>query len=351
MRHNLHFRSIVMLLGIALAFVACKKEEKEDLSDISIFLPSNFPTPYYNLSGNPITPEGFALGRKLFYDPILSRDSTIACADCHISYSAFSHPDHGVSHGIDGLLGRRNAPAVQNLIWQKAYFWDGGVPEMDFIAINPIENEVEMDETPANVVKKLKRHPEYPALFRAAFPGRDTIDGPQMLMAFSQFMGALVSANSRYDHYVRKEAGGTLTAEELAGMETFKAKCSTCHSTDLFSDNSYRNNGLLSTFTNDLGRFEISTLPEDIGKFKVPSLRNVELTSPYMHHGKIKTLEAAVEHYNSGVKDSPTLDPLLKQNGQLGIPLSDTEKQNLVSFLKTLTDQAFIRDTRFQKPE
>lgn len=348
MTHTTFFNTVV-LLAFTLLVTACKKDENQSLDDIKVFLPSNFPAPKYNLDQNPVTKEGFVLGRMLFYDPILSRDSTIACADCHISFSAFSHPDHVTSHGIEGKLGKRNAPAVQNLIWMPAYFWDGGVPEMDFIAVNPIENPVEMDESPANVIKKLSRHPKYPALFKAAFPNRDTIDGIQMLQAFSQFMAMLVSANSRYDKYVRNEAGGTLTEQELSGLTTFKNKCAQCHSTDLFSDFTYRNNGILAEFTVDKGRFEISTLPEDIGKFKVPSLRNVEKTSPYMHNGKYSTLEKVMQHYNSGVKDSPTLDSLLKQNGQLGIPLTDQEQQNLIAFLKTLTDDTFIRDERFQK--
>lgn len=339
----------LVLLIPALFFVACDKGDNVDLDDLEVFYPSNFPQANYDFSHNPVTKEGFILGRKLFYDPILSRDSTISCADCHISFSAFSHPDHITSHGIDGLFGKRNAPAIQNLIWQKAYFWDGGVPEMDFISINPIENPLEMDEVPANVVKKLKRHKDYPALFKAAFPDRDTIDGIQMLQAFSQFMGMLVSANSRYDKYVRGE-GGSLSQEELDGLSIFQQKCSACHATDLFTDNTYRNNGLLSEFTLDKGRFEISTLPEDIGKFKVPSLRNVALTSPYMHHGKIKTLELVMDHYNSGVKDSPTLDPLLRRpDGALGIPLTELEKTKLIAFLKTLSDETFIKDERFQK--
>jgi cytochrome c peroxidase len=342
------FKHCLIAFTVLLGLVGCKNDTEDPLEDISVFLPSNFPAPYYDLSQNPVTKEGFVLGKRLFYDPILSRDSSIACSDCHISYSAFSHPAHPTSHGIDGLFGRRNAPAVQNLIWQRSFFWDGGVPEMDFIAINAIENPVEMDESPARVIKKLQRHPEYPALFKAAFPHRDTIDGIQMLQAFSQFMAMLVSANSRYDRYVRKE-GGVLSADELAGLQTFQQKCATCHATDLFTDHTYRNNGLLSDFSHDQGRYEISILPEDIGKFKVPSLRNVEVTGPYMHHGKINTLEKVMQHYNSGVKDSPTLDPLLKQNGQLGIPLTETEQRNLVLFLKTLTDDTFLRDERFQQ--
>jgi cytochrome c peroxidase len=172
-----------------------------------------------------------------------------------------------------------------------------------------------------------------------------------MLKAFSQFMAMLISSNSRYDKYVRNESGGTLSADELAGLNLFKQKCATCHSGELFTDQNFRNNGILSDFTLDAGRSLVSTFTDDIGKFVVPSLRNVEKTAPYMHTGKFKTLESVVEHYNSGVKDSQTLDPILKQNGTLGIQLSDTEKKQIIAFLKTLTDEDFIRDKRFQKPD
>ena len=342
-------RSLALLATVVVIFFSsCKKEETGEKS-YEVFLPSNFPAPFYDLSQNPVTREGFELGRKLFYDPILSRDSTIACADCHISFSAFTHPDHSVSHGIDGLLGKRNALPVQNLLWQSSFFWDGGVGQMDFIPLNAITNPVEMDEDPAHVVAKLNRNAAYRGLFKAAFAGQDTVTGPQMLQALAQFMAMLVSANSRYDHHVRNEPGGEMSAQELAGLQVFQQKCATCHATDLFTDRSYRNNGILNSFTLDGGRYEVSTLPEDIGKFRVPSLRNIALTAPYMHNGKFKTLDAVLEHYASGVKDSPTLDPLLKQNGQLGIPLTADDRVVLLAFLKTLTDEEFVRDERFQK--
>ena len=140
-----------------------------------------------------------------------------------------------------------------------------------------------------------------------------------------------------------------MNADELAGLALFQEKCASCHATDLFSDFTYRNNGILSDFTLDQGREEISTDPEDRGKFRVPSLRNVAVTGPYMHNGKFKTLESILDHYASGVKESPTLDPLLQQNGVLGIPMTSAEKTQIIAFLSTLTDQDFLRDKRFQK--
>ncbi len=332
-----------------LALSACKKKD-DPQPPVSVAEPSNFPPIVYDLSKNPVTDAGFELGRRLFYDPIFSRDSSISCADCHLPQSAFSHVDHITSHGIDGLLGKRNAPAVQNMAWSTSFFWDGGVPSLDLVPLNAIQNPVEMDESPARVVQKLNRHATYPSLFRKAFPDRDTIDGTQMLRALSQFMAVLVSADSRYDRHSRGETGADLTAQELSGLSIFQKKCTTCHSGELFTDQTFRNNGILADFTVDKGRFEVSGLPDDVGKFKVPSLRNVAVTFPFMHNGRKKTLEDAVEHYASGVKDSPTLDPLLKQNGKLGIELSAAEKADLVAFLKTLTDPNFSKNPLFQSP-
>lgn len=346
----MQFRYIFFLFSTAfLTFSACKKED-QTAGQVTFVQPANFPSPVYDFSNNDITQAGFEVGRKLFYDPLLSRDSTIACADCHISFSAFSHPEHATSHGIGGQFGKRNAPAIQNMAWRTHFFWDGGVPNLDLVPLNAIQSAVEMDEKPGNIVRKLNRHRTYPSLFKKAFPALDTIDGPSMLKALSQFMNALVSANSRYDKYIRKEEGGTLNTQELAGLEVFKVKCASCHATDLFTDQTYRNNGILSDFSHDKGRAEVSALAEDIGKFSVPSLRNVEKTAPYMHNGKFKTLEAVLEHYASGIQNSPTLDGLLKQGNQFGIPLSATEKQQIIAFLKTLTDTDFLSDERFRGP-
>lgn len=343
---NMKNSKILLAIFLAASLGACKKDEPQQPFG-GPFLPANFPPPTYDLALNPVTETGFALGKKLFYDPILSRDSTIACADCHISFAAFSHPDHPTSHGIDGLFGRRNALPVQNMLWSNGFFWDGGVPNLDLVPLNAIQSPVEMDENPMRVLEKLRAHPQYPALFKQAF-GSEEITTARFLQALSQFMAMLVSANSRYDRYVRNEPGATLSAEELEGLDIFKLKCASCHATDLFTDQSFRNNGILNDFNHDKGRNEVSALLEDIGKFKVPSLRNVAATAPYMHNGKFKTLESVLDHYAGGVKDSPSLDPLLRRpDGALGIPLTGLEKNRLVAFLGTLTDEAFLRDARF----
>lgn len=334
---------ILLLAGLV---AGCQKDEPK-LPFAGPSLPAAFGPPAYDLALNPVTEAGFALGKKLFYDPLLSRDTTIACADCHISYAAFSHPDHPTSHGIEGLFGRRNALPIQNMLWKTGFFWDGGVPNLDLVPLNAIQSPVEMDEQPGRVLEKLRAHPQYPTLFKEAY-GSEEITTARFLQALSQFMVMLVSDNSLYDRYTRNEPGATLTPDELEGLALFQQKCATCHATEQFTDQTYRNNGIINDFTLDKGRNEVSTLPEDIGKFRVPSLRNVASTAPYMHNGKFKTLESVLDHYATGVKESPTLDPLLRQaDGMLGIPLTTADKTKLIAFLKTLTDEEFLRDTRF----
>ncbi|TGE29494.1 cytochrome-c peroxidase [Hymenobacter metallicola] len=312
-------------------------------------LPTNFPAPVYGLDQNPPTKVGFELGRKLFYDPRLSRDGSTSCGSCHQQFAAFTHAGHPVSHGIDGLLGTRNSPALQNLRWQRDFLWDGGSNHIETMPAAPITSPVEMGETLENVVRKLNADPEYQRHFEQVF-GSKPIDSYQLLKALAQFTAALTSANSRYDHYVRHESGGTLSAAELRGLTLLTQKCTPCHSTELFTDNSFRNNGLDATFAADSGRAHITQRPTDRGKFKVPSLRNVARTAPYMHDGRFQTLEQVLDHYAHGVVASPTLDPLLKPaTGPLGLALSSQQKGDLIAFLNTLTDEQFLTDKRLSE--
>ncbi|KAB7731455.1 c-type cytochrome [Rudanella paleaurantiibacter] len=306
--------------------------------------PANFPEPVYDLAKNPVTVQGFALGRALFYDGLLSHDGTVSCGFCHQPSAAFAHTDHALSHGIRDQIGTRNVPAIQNVAWQREFFWDGGVQDLDLLPISPIQNPVEMGDTLANVLAKLRKDPQYPGLFEAAF-GTKEINTERMMKALSQFMVMLVSANSRYDKAVRGE-GPALTDTETRGLTVFKAKCASCHATDLFTDGSFRNNGLPRIPTakvDDIGRGAISLNPDDRYKFRVPSLRNVERTPPYMHDGRFWTLEQVLTHYAGGITDSPTLDPALKA----GFTLSRQEQTDLIAFLRTLTDTEFLSDRRF----
>jgi len=332
---------------LLLSFSSCKVDSKvipivtDD--DIVLKWPVYFPSPIYNFEENPRTKEGFLLGKKLFYDPILSRDNTISCGSCHQQFVAFAQADHKVSHGINNLLGVRNSPALFNLIWQKEFFFDGGSKHIELQPIGPITNPVEMDETIERVVYKLGQNAAYRSLFKSAFDS-DSITSQLMLKAIVQFMGSLISANSRYDKYIQDPVNNPFNNDEKSGLALFEKKCANCHVPPLFTDNSYRNNGLDETFM-DSGRFRITNINSDMGKFKVPSLRNIELTYPYMHDGRYETLEKVLNHYSSEIKQSATLDPVLTN----GIALSITEKAQIIAFLKALTDKEFIKDVRFKE--
>jgi cytochrome c peroxidase len=342
-------RTLMLVVLVAMGMISCGESDTSPLENPYAFRnPENFPEAVYTFENNPVTAEGFELGRSLFYDEILSIDNSIACANCHQQAVAFSDPVHRFSKGVGDKSGFRNAPAIQNMAFQKDFFWDGGVKHLDFVPINAITSEVEMDETLAAVVEKLQNNELYRERFRKAF-GASEVTSQQLLYALSQFMSLMVSANSRYDKYIRNESE-QLTTAELQGLALFESKCSSCHSTDLFTDGSFRNNGLDATFEKDEGRERITEFSGDRGKFKVPSLRNVELTSPYMHDGRFKTLEQVLDHYISQVNYSETLDPLLQAEEAPGIHITEDEKEKIIEFLKTLTDREFTKDARFSRP-
>jgi len=333
-----------MLLGFSLFIYACKKED-EIKEVVNTFLgfqkPSNFPEPVYKLENNKVTEAGFLLGRALFYEPRLSRNNTISCGSCHIQSSAFTQHGHDVSHGIDDRLGTRNSPPIMNLAWNKAFMWGGGVYDLDLQPIVPITTHEEMDENLDNVLSKIRLVSKYPAMFNAAF-GTQEINTARFMKALSQFMVMCISANSKYDKVMRKEAGQSFTADEQAGYALFQAKCSSCHSEPLFTDGSFRNNGLAPSAIKDQGLYTATLQETDRYKFKVPSLRNLSYTAPYMHDGRFLTLNGVLDHYNSEVQQTPNLDPLLNQNGKTGITLSADDRLKLTAFLKTLDDLDFI---------
>jgi cytochrome c peroxidase len=334
-----------IVAGCLLACIAaCQKTIDSGEMFIGFRRPANFPEPVYPINQNPVTREGFELGRALFYEPMLSRDNTISCGSCHIQTAAFTHHGHDLSHGIDDRLGKRNAQPIQNMAWQTSFMWDGGVHDLDLQPIVPIENPVEMDMNFGRALQKLRDSKKYPPLFEKAF-GSPEIGSASMLQALSQFMVMMISANSKYDKVKRNE-GERFSPQEAEGYRVFQAKCGSCHSEPLFTDNSFRNNGIAEQPTDD-GRMEVTAQQSDRLKFKVPSLRNVMLTAPYMHDGRILTIEGVLNHYTDGVQDTQNLDPLLIKQGALGIPLSAEEKLMLKAFLHTLTDPTFINDRRF----
>lgn len=307
--------------------------------------PANFPDPLYDFARNPMTLEGVELGRTLFYDDALSANGTISCGFCHQQGSAFAHTDHALSHGINDKTGTRNNLSLQNLAFYRQFFWDGGVSDLDLLPIAPIENPVEMGQNMGGLLEKLRKSTKYRPLFKTVY-GTDSITTERFLKSLSQFMLTMVSANSRYDKYARKEAGGELIPDELAGLSLFKQKCATCHAGELFTDQTFRNNGLSRATNRDEGRSLVTARPEDKYRFKVPSLRNVDRSPPYMHDGRFQTLEQVLDHYAGGMQDVPELDPALRTDGKPGVRLTDPEKKKIIQFLRTLTDFEYISDRR-----
>jgi cytochrome c peroxidase len=329
--------------------ISCSSDNPEEYQNLPINyqVPSNFPPLAYNMATNPLTEKGFELGKKIFYDGRLSSDGAVSCGFCHIQENAFTHHGHTFSHGVGDGVGTRNTPAIQNMAYQNQFFWDGAANHIELLSMNPIGAEVEMNGNIIDIIKMMKNDAEYVKLYNQAFPNKE-INSEFMLKALGQFMTMLTSSNSRFDKYRRNEKGGTLSTEEKSGYKVFQQKCASCHATDLFTDNSFRNNGLpVDPSIKDLGRFNVTEQENDKYKFKVPSLRNVEKTAPYMHDGRFYTLEAVLNHYSSSVANTQNLDSTLKNDGKLGIPLSTIEKSQLIAFLKTLTDNEFLTNPKF----
>jgi cytochrome c peroxidase len=339
-------KKLILILLIPL-FLSCTDDDDNYIDvPVTFKVPSNFPPLAYDLQENPITEKGFELGRKLFYDGRLSSDGTISCGFCHEQQHAFTHHGHTVSHGINGLSGTRNSPSIQNLGYQNTFMYDGAIEHLNLQPIIPITSEVEMNGNFSQIVAMMNGDAEYRKLFSLAFPSKP-INTENMLKAMGQFLVMVTSSNSRFDKFRRNETGGTLSQEEQDGYSIFNQKCASCHATDLFTDNSFRNNGLaVNPIVNDVGRYRVTLVDADKYKFKVPSLRNVEKTKPYMHDGRFLTLEAVLDHYSSGIVNSATLDPTLNSGG---IPLTSLEKTKIIAFLKTLTDNQYLTDRRFSE--
>lgn len=334
---------ITFILGIGIGWVQ-KENGIDKPHPVQFIIPPGWPKPLYDFKQNPLTEEGIALGRKLFYDGRLSRDSNFSCASCHQQFAAFATYDHPLSHGIDNSFSFRNAPGLFNLAWQKNFMWDGGINHLDVQAISPITDPHEMGETLDHVLSKIKKDTLYQRMFAEAF-GKKEISTQLLTKALSQFELTLVSAKSKYDRVMQGKDSFNLP--QRLGYEIFQQKCISCHVPPFFTDFSYRNTGFtLEDFLKDFGRMRITGMPEDSLKFKVPSLRNVQQTFPYIHDGRLNYLDEVLDHYRKAVIQSPTTDSLLKK----GIPLSNYEIGQLKAFLYTLTDSAFLKDPQFAPP-
>lgn len=356
----------LILFYIIINFVfisACEQNEPEILPVLDstpyVLKIGDFPTPDLP-ADNPLTIAGVQLGRMLFYEKKLSKDLSQSCADCHQQKDAFSDIRR-FSVGVDKLEGDRQAMAVMNLAWHNnGLFWDGRAATVRDQSLGPIQNPIEMHETLPSVVAKLSADKKYKDQFIRAF-GSDSITPLKMSLAMEQFMFTMVSTESKYDKYLRSEA--SLSASEERGRKLFftefdptnklrGAECFHCHANANFTNDDYMNNGLDNDSQfKDLGRYKVTNLDKDKARFKVPSLRNIEHTAPYMHDGRFATLEEVIDHYNSGVKNSKTVDQLMQYNLQPGgLKLTSDEKADLIAFLKTLSDPNFLTNAAFKTP-
>lgn len=351
----------LLFFFVIFSFLSCssKKEELEEIYTPIVYdlkIPSLFKDKLIAPiipADNPLTEEGIALGKKLFFDKILSGNNTQSCASCHQPQKSFVDQTR-FSEGIDGNVGFRNAMPLFNLAWNfdERFNWDGSGLSLERQAFEPVRNPIEMHANWQDIEDKLNTHSAYPTLFKQAF-GVLKIDSVLVTKALAQFERTLISGNSKFDKYLRGEA--QLSSEEFNGfgifMDESKGDCFHCHGSDnnpLWTDNLFHNNGLDVTFK-DLGLGAITGDANDNGKFKSPSIRNLAFTAPYMHDGRFATLEDVINQYSQGLKASSTIDPLMKKVNQGGVQLSTQEKTDLKAFLLSLSDPEFINNPSFKQ--
>lgn len=354
----------ILLAGMLLTF-ACNEDDEQTKEPV-LLDETPFTLNYGNLpapdlpADNPLTQQGVQLGRMLFYEPILSKDGTQACADCHRQADGFSDSTR-FSIGVEMLPGKRQAMPVFNMAWHSnEFFWDGRAHLLRDQALLPIQDPLEMNETLVNAIAKLSEREMYRDQFMRAF-GSEEVTAEKMSLAMEQFMLSIVSYDSKYDKYLAGEV--QLTESEERGRVLFEteynpffpefsgADCVHCHGGANFENDQYMNNGLdTDASMTDTGRQEVTNDPNDKGKFKVPSLRNVALTAPYMHDGRFKTLEEVIDHYNEGIQESTTADPTVLNTKETGLFLTEQDKVDLINFMKTLTDETFVNEPSYRSP-
>jgi cytochrome c peroxidase len=353
--------SASILLGLFI--VSCQPKE-DNLSTIpynpttyDLQYSKNFPRMIIP-ADNPLTTEGVELGRFLFYDKLLSASGSMACASCHLPEGGFTD-NQAVSKGIDGIAGKRSSMSLANIGFVNGgLFWDGRVKTLEEQAFLPVEDPIELHNNWSKVVEKFKVHPDYPTRFRKAFgiASPAEITKELAIKAIAQFERTLISDSSKTDNVKRPS---DYSDDELEGYLLFfnasgapDAQCGHCHSSPFYGSNDYFNNGLDAAATlndfRDLGRGQITKKLNDNGRFRAPSLRNIELTAPYMHDGRFKTLEEVVEHYASGGHYAENIDPFIPQIKSIN--LTARQKRQIVAFLKTLTDNSFGNNAKYKSP-
>lgn len=368
-------QTLLITLFCLLLTIGCKHElsitapciiQQGSLTDIAYQpIPRQIATPFmfpqlYPAQDNPMTEEGIELGRRLFYDPILSVDSSMSCSSCHLPQGAFTD-NLAVSEGVDGIAGKRSSMSLVNLGFNhNGFFWDSRSPTLEEQALLPVEDEIELHNNWGDVVCKLTKHEDYPTRFRTAFGIEDKNEITKELAAkaIAQFERSLISANSDFDKFRRGELEPTTAQYHGHDMYFFEefgysgipdAGCSHCHGGFLLTDNEIVNNGLQEAATledfEDRGLGAVTDLPGDNGKFRTPTLRNIALTAPYMHDGRFETLEEVIDHYSSGGNHSPNVDGDI-----LPLNLDSTQKADLLIFLHMFTDTSFVNNPDHSNP-
>ena len=317
---------------------------------------------------NPVTDTGATLGRVLFHDVNLSRNRTVRCASCHVQVHSFTDP-LTLSQGLNGFRTRRNSMSLANAAFNPSgrYLWDEDAATLEQQVLMPFEDQLEMDLPVEAVVARIEERPFYGPLFTDAF-GDPAVTPERVSFALAQFIRSMVSAESRYDEGRAQVASPeaefpNFTEEENRGKTFFLTAraaggggCASCHATDAHISTGLENNGIdpptAQSQVMDLGAFEPTGDPSLVGAFRVPSLRNVEVTGPYMHDGRLDSLELVIEHYSRGVQPHENLSPELRgPDGQpFTEPFTNAEADALLAFLKTLTDESFLADERFAEP-
>ncbi|MCB9246419.1 MAG: cytochrome-c peroxidase [Flavobacteriales bacterium] len=352
-------------LALVLFVSACQqdpviRERDVDLpacaTPYTLQLPDFFP-PLPPTPGNPLTVEGIELGRRLFYEPLLSGDNTQSCASCHQQNASFVDGNKRLSIGIDGLPGFRNSMPLYNLAWAEKYFWDGNARSLEELALIPIEAEFEMHENLFRAVRELQEHPEYPGLFYRAFCD-STVNVERMAQAMAQFLRTILATSL-------KLAPGSVgiqsrSPQEERGYRVFldetKGDCFHCHVVNAFNTNfEFINNGLNPDPTADPGLYGQTGDPNDLGKFKVPSLLNLKYTAPFMHDGRFSSLDEVLAFYDTGFHYSSTLDPNLVKHmdaNRKPVPRKWTaqDKEDLKAFILSLEDDRILSNPAFSKP-
>jgi cytochrome c peroxidase len=355
-----NFCVLLLFLCFFVGFSALKSEEEIPRGVYSLDYPSYFGNRTNVSKENPITQEGVYLGRRLFYETRLSANNTISCGSCHKQEKAFTD-GRKLSKGVDDSFTDRNAMALVNLLWDRKFFWDGRSSSLEDQAQFPMINPHEMGQELEVSSRKLQSTSYYPPLFKAVF-GDDKITGKRITFALAQFERTLISDHSRYDQYLKKQI--KLSDAEMRGMTLFNtapnpekgirgANCAHCHGGPKNYLELFHNNGLDSVYR-DRGIEEITGQKTDHGRFKVPTLRNIALTAPYMHDGRLATLEEVIEHYSEHIKPSVALSAFLQNEsnvkGALPVKLNQAEKKELLAFLNTLTDSTFVSNPKFSNP-